>query len=685
MLTESQAGASLQAAHRSFSQGQFDAARESCETVLRAFPDRAAALHLLGVMALKEGDRQAAEDLLRRAAHSSDTAALYLLSYAELVCKATDQAAALAMTRRAVAMQDNLPLAWFSLGDQLLDAREYAESRRCFERALELDARLWQARAKLGVLLSRTGRVAEALEGFRQLLIDSADNADAIGSYAAFLQDLGLYGEALIEAERAIVMAPDSLDHRLRAADIEMQLGRYGAALDRLDGAERLWPGEIRLVVMGATLLRLIDRYDEAVVLCRDALSKGRESAELLRTFAFALHLAGEHDEALAMLDRAIPARPALALSDKALLLSQLGRRAEAAAAYDEALAREPALVDAWYNKGQTKTYGREDPDIEAMEKLLDGYCSSRDRLLLHFALGNAHMDAENPQAAFGHWDRANRMKRAITDYDAEASARELASIAAQSWDLTGAKQVSGACLEELPVFIVGMPRCGSSLVEQILASHPDVHGAGEQTRLRHCFAANEWRSAGSETFSIDQDTAESALHILRRFSTRAARIVDKDLINFKHLGTIHRVFPRARIIHCRRNSLDTCFSAYTKLFLGDFPFTYDQRELGLYYRHYHAVMAHWRSALPNGIFMEIDYETVVSEPLEAMHRLVDFLGLPWSDACLRFFETRRTVNTASLAQVRQPIYRSSVGRSALLRPYLMPLTEALGDLVSRV
>jgi hypothetical protein len=183
----------------------------------------------------------------------------------------------------------------------------------------------------------------------------------------------------------------------------------------------------------------------------------------------------------------------------------------------------------------------------------------------------------------------------------------------------------------------------------------------------------------------MDQDTGESALHILRRFSTGAARIVDKDLINFKHLGTIHRIFPRARIIHCRRNSLDTCFSAYTKLFLGDFPFTYDQRELGLYYRHYHAVMAHWRSALPNGIFMDIDYETVVSEPLEAMHRLVDFLGLPWSDACLRFFETRRTVNTASLAQVRQPIYRSSVDRSASLRPYLMPLTEALGDLVSHV
>ena len=558
-------------------------------------------------------------------------------------------------------------------------------SGTCFERALELDTGLWQARAKLAILLGRTGRVPEALACFRQLLIDDAGNAEAIGSYAAFLQDIGQYTEALSEAERAIVMAPDSLDHRLRAADIEMQLGRYGAALDRLDGAESRWPGEIGPVVIRATLLRLIDRYDEAIVLCRDALSKGRESPELLRTYAFALHLAARHGEALTMLERATSSRPALALSDKALLLSQLGRQAEASAAYEQALAREPALVDAWYNKTQTKRYGRDDPDIGAMQGLLDGYCSARDRLLLHFALGKAHMDAENVQAAFEHWDRGNRMKRAITDYDAQATARQLASITARPWNPSDPNRACGARLDELPVFIVGMPRCGSSLVEQILASHPEVHGAGEQTRLRHCFEAHETKPAGLESFSSDQGTAEAALRILRRFSPHAARIVDKDLVNFKHLGAIHRIFPRARIIHCRRNPLDTCFSAYTKLFLGDFPFTYDQRELGLYYRHYHAVMAHWRSVLPNGIFMEIDYETVVSEPLDATRRLVNFLGLPWSDACLRFFETRRTVNTASLAQVRQPIYRSSVGRSGSLLRYLMPLTETLGDLAPRV
>jgi len=163
------------------------------------------------------------------------------------------------------------------------------------------------------------------------------------------------------------------------------------------------------------------------------------------------------------------------------------------------------------------------------------------------------------------------------------------------------------AQLSDVPVFIVGMPRCGSSLIEQILASHPEIHGAGELVRLRALFEAGE---PGSRPI------AEMALEKLRRFAPRAARIV-----------------------HCRRDPLDTCFSAYTKLFAGDFGFTYEQRELGAHYRHYHALMAHWRSLLPEQVFMEIDYEALVSDPQTQAHRLLEFLDLPWNEACARFFD----------------------------------------------
>jgi hypothetical protein len=216
------------------------------------------------------------------------------------------------------------------------------------------------------------------------------------------------------------------------------------------------------------------------------------------------------------------------------------------------------------------------------------------------------------------------------------------------------------------------MPRSGSSLVEQILASHPDVHGSGERNGLFRVFAAQ--RLAHDE----DELTAEAVLGILRRRAPPALRIVDKDLRNFEHLGTIHRIFPQAHIVHCRRDALDTCFSAYTKLFLGDFPFTYDLRELGLHYRSYQSLMAHWRAVLPSRAFIEVDYERLVAHPRETSARILNFLGLPWNENCLRFFETTRAVRTSSLLEVRRPIYRSSVGRSADARAQLKVLIETL-------
>jgi tetratricopeptide (TPR) repeat protein len=448
-------------------------------------------------------------------------------------------------------------------------------------------------------------------------------------------------------------------------------LGRYRMALDRLTILEDAWPPEIRVLALKAHLLRSIDRSDEAVALCRDALREGLESADLLRAYGLALHLTGEDAEALAVFGRAAAVNPAVALSEKGVLLSHLGRLADACSAFDEALTHEPALVDAWYNRSNVKTYSRGDPDIGRMERLL-GRCSYQERLLLHFALGKAHMDSGGTEQAFAHWHEGNRMKRAVIDYDSNASATELAMCAAGSPNPETRESTVEAQFSDVPVFIVGMPRCGSSLIEQILASHPEVHGAGELVQLRALFEAAE---PGTRPI------AEVALERLRRFSPRAARIIDKDLSNFLHLGVIHRIFPHARIIHCRRDPLDTCFSAYTKLFAGGFGFTYEQRELGTYYRGYHALMAHWRSLLPGQVFMEIDYEALVSDPKTQTHRLLEFLDLPWNEACARFFDTARSVNTASFAQVRRPIYRSSVGSASPLRSHLEPLIEALGDL----
>jgi tetratricopeptide (TPR) repeat protein len=380
------AAAPLKSARLSFSRGAIDSARETCLGILSVFPQEAGALHLLGLIAHWDGDLANARDFLRRAAESPEASALYLLTYADLCCKAVDRHAAVELARRATELDAGLPLGWFYLGNLLFEMRRLEEGRRCLQRAVELDAEFWQARAVLAVAPGRTGEIDEAGAQFERLLSERPDNAEIIGNYAAFLSDQGRCTDALTQAERAIALEPDKLDHHLRAGEIELLLGRHRMALDRLSTVENAWPREIKLLTLKAHLLRSIDRCDEAVALCRDALRQGIESADLLRAYGFALHLTGEDAGALTIFDRAAAVNPALALSNKGVLLSHLGRLADACGAFDAALTHEPALADARYNRSNVKTYSSGDPDIGAMERLL-GRCSYQERLLLHFAL----------------------------------------------------------------------------------------------------------------------------------------------------------------------------------------------------------------------------------------------------------------------------------------------------------
>jgi tetratricopeptide (TPR) repeat protein len=681
MDTASPAAEPLRRALQDFSSGRIDAARASCGRILRDFPDNTAALHLSGIIAHGSGDQAGALTLLRRAAEAPDTTALYVLSYAELGCKPLDLRAAVDAARRAVALDAALPLAWLVLGGLLLDMRQLDESRVCFERALRLDRHLWRARAGLSFGLARRGDTEAAIACFEALLRAEPANAEARDLFARLLQELGRYEDALSQADQAAAQRPDSLDIVLRSADIEQQLGRHSAALARLDLLEKTWGNEVKLLALKAHALRLLDDYDGAAVLCRDALARGLVSAELKRAYGLAQQLAGREEEALSLFDAAAASNSAIALSDKGVLLTQLGRMREACEAFDDALVREPFLADAWYNKANARTHTPGDPDIAAMEELLGAHCPSRDRVLLHFALGKAHMETGDAERAFAHWHAANRMKRAMIDYDADAALRRMAAMAAGPASFDAGVPVIGVRLSEVPVFVVGMPRSGSSLLEEILASHPRVHGGGELLQLRSLFERGLADGAGAAAPDVDSSIAEAVCRKLQRVSPHALRIVDKDLANFLHLGVIHRIFPRARIIHCRRDPLDTCFSAYSRLFLGNWEFTYDLGELGRYYRGYHALMAHWREMLPGETFLEVDYEALVAEPERETRRVLDFLGLPWHEACLRFFETTRRVGTASFAQVRRPIYRSSIGRAGSVSPHLQPLIEALGDL----
>jgi hypothetical protein len=328
-------------------------------------------------------------------------------------------------------------------------------------------------------------------------------------------------------------------------------------------------------------------------------------------------------------------------------------------------------------------------PEIEHMADLLAELertnANWRGRSLLGFALGKVCLEAGDADRAFAYLREANRLKRESLRYDAEAEAtlmREIARIMSAS----NIKRLTGnGVASDVPVFIIGMPRSGTTLIEQILASHPAVHGAGELMTLPYILGEVVGGNSFEELLSDDEAGGALLHEIGRRYLDRVTplapdskRIVDKMPTNFQLAGLIPLALPGARIIHCRRDPVDTCLSCYSHSFQGGLNFTYDLRELGLYYRAYDALTAHWRAVLPPERYTEVQYESVVEDVEAEARRLIAFCGLDWDDACLDFHRSARPVQTASVEQVRQPIYKSSVRRWEKYASYLQPLLKAL-------
>jgi tetratricopeptide (TPR) repeat protein len=366
-----------------------------------------------------------------------------------------------------------------------------------------------------------------------------------------------------------------------------------------------------------------------------------------------------------------------------------LGQVEEAYRAYERAVALEPRNAASLLNLASCKPFSEGDPRLVALEKLLEEAksLSENDQVALHFALGKAFDDLRQPERSFHHLSTGNKLKRSQIVYDEAETLRQFQRIQAVFAPDLLAKNAGVGDPSTLPIFVVGMPRSGTTLVEQILASHPKMFGAGERVDLDHVVTGLRDASGARTDFpeAVTEMTGEALRQAGSRYldRIRAAapdieRIVDKMPMNFRFIGLICLALPNARVIHVRRHSVDTCLSCFSLLFTGTHSYAYDLTELGRYFRAYEGLMDHWRKVLPH-FMLEVSYENVVEDLEREARRIIDYCGLAWDEGCLRFYETQRPVLTASAAQVRQPIYRHSIGR---WRPYsemLQPLIEALG------
>lgn len=679
-------GRMLEAAENCRVTGRLAEGEALCRRVLAVWPGQPEATQLLGLLSYARGNLDLALDYLRRACRAPQAPARYWSNLAELCRQKRLLPEGERAARRAVALDATMAGGWNNLGIILQESGELEESRICLERALELEPDNPESHNNLANTCKRLDLLEAAEHHWGRALALRPDYPEALSNMVSLLTEQGHYALAEDYGRRALRLNPKLADAYLNLAALATACFNHEAALDLLDALLRVAPDHAEGMAARALALRHLDRLDAALVAARRAVALAPEKPEIRQALGNVLQTMGQVEEALAtfgQVETMLGAKPELALISQGRLLMEHGRAAEAKAAFERALAAVPYSAGAWNGFADLHKFAAGDPHIATMEAQLAAGKPSSDaqRTLLHFALGKAFLDIGDSDKAFLYLNQGNAMKRAATVYDAAASRRWMASIIeACSAEALSRLGGSGAP-SRLPVFVIGMPRSGTTLIEQILASHSEVHGAGELKYLYRL--VNRFGRYPGSVASLDAPRlAELGRDYLAQVAPLAGgrrHVVDKMPSNFLYAGLIPLLLPGARIIHCRRDPVDTCLSCYSKIFSDEQSFTYDLAELGSYHRSYQQLMAHWRSVLSPSQFIEVDYEAVVDDTEAQARRLLEFLELPWEEACLTFYRTERPVRTASVNQVRQPVYRSSSGRWRQHARNLGPLLAALG------
>jgi tetratricopeptide (TPR) repeat protein len=598
---------------------------------------------------------------------------------------------AVAHYERALALWPHYADAYNNLGNALRDQGKLDEAVAQYQRALAVRPDYAEAHHNLGAALREQGRLDEAVARYQQALALRPDYAEAHCNLGVALQEQGQLDGAVARYQRAVALRPDYAKAHNNLGVALREQGKLDEAVAQLQRALALEPSVAEVHCNLGYALRDQYKLDEAVASYRQALTLRPDYAQAHNNLGHALRDQGKLDEAVASCRQALALEPdyAEAHNNLGLVLRDLGRLKEARHAYEKAIELAPRNPSFYLNLAAIKRFAPGDAELAAMEKLASepAALAAEDQIYLQFALGKAYGDLGDHERSFRHLLEGNALKRQRIVYDEAGTLGGFARIREVFTPEIMREKRDLGDPSPRPVFIIGMPRSGTTLIEQILASHPRVFGAGELRIIAEAVAGMS-RPDGAAApfpdavFSMGGEQLRrfgaSYVAAVQALAPNAERITDKMPHNFRFAGLIHLALPNARIIHTRRDPVDTCLSCFSKYFAGDFPYNYDLAELGRYYRAYEALMEHWRKVLPQGVMLEVQYEDVTADLEGQARRMVAHCGLEWDDACLSFHETQRPVRTASAVQVRQPIYRTSVGR---WRPYehlLGPLIEAL-------
>jgi tetratricopeptide (TPR) repeat protein len=543
-----------------------------------------------------------------------------------------------------------------------------------------------QGHSNLGNALRAAGRFADACASYRRAITLRPDFAAAHSNLGLALCEQGHFVDAVASCQCAIGLDPRGVEVHTNLGNVLRRMGRLEEAETSLRQAARLNPGSSDLQINLAELLLELRRFEAAADCYGRAIEIDSHLVSAHRGLASSLRSAGEIEPAIAHYREALALSPGEAplWNDLGRCFLALGRFDEAVSAFRRALAIDPDLADAYRNLANCGLLPADDPEmarIAALTARTD--LPIEERAAASFAIAKSLDDADRYDEAFAAYDSANRLYRAARAaagdrFDAADLARKIDRSIANFTPAFFAAVGGWGNPSDLPVFIVGLPRSGTSLVEQIAASHSRVFGAGELRNIGEASATlgpvdTPWTQATARR------AADTHLERLSGLSGGADRVIDKLPDNIFMLGVIATLYPAARIIFCRRDPRDigvSCF--FQKFSAGLLTFSYDLADCGRRIRETERLGAHWRRVLPFR-WLDIRYESLVADLEGESRRLIEFLGLTWEPACLDFHRTMRTVQTASSWQVRQPLYHRSVGRWRHYERHLGPLLQELG------
>jgi len=527
----------------------------------------------------------------------------------------------------------------------------------------------------LATSLLRAGRPGDAIAPLRDAALLEPSNPLIQHDLGLACLEVGCVPDAIAALQRAVASNPRYADAYFRLGIALEKLGNMRAALAAYDRATRLLPSLTEAWFRAGALVYTLGHRDQAIGCFRRAAVTGGTTSFGRLGNARALVIEDRNQEAEEALRETLVADPKNAMAFDLLgsVLSELGRFEEARACFERTIAIAPMMAGSYYDLVRCRPVTNHDKGlIQGMQAALaTPGLEAQQRLRLHLAIGKAAEDLGDYSLAMQHFDAADAVRRGAASFDSATFSLEIDRLIARCTPEFIARASELGSSDATPVLILGMPRSGTTLVEQIVSMHPGVAGGGELNFWNERGAAWHRSSADGNEQSFLAKAAADYLGLLRAIAPAAARVTDKMPFNFLWAGLIHVTFPRATIIHCRRAPVDTALSIHQTFFHPALAFPTGGAELVAYFRSYQRLIDHWRSVLPADRFIEVEYEDLTHAPEPIIRRIVAACGLPWNDACLRPESNPRAVKTPSKWQTRQPIYRTSVARWRRYEPWL--------------